>query len=81
MNIQEFQSFADGAKDGLIIVFTLGSLIPVSTMPKEALQSFIQTFAKLPQRIVWKWEDKVPENMPENIMLTNWLPQQDLLGR
>ena len=62
------------------IVFTLGSAIPVSTMPKDTLQAFLNAFAKLPQRIIWKWEADAPKNLTSNIMLTNWIPQQDLLG-
>ena len=76
---QPFTSFADGAKDGLII-FTLGSIVPVSSMPEETLQAFMNAFAKIPQKVIWKWESEVPENVPSNVMMTKWLSQQDLLG-
>jgi glucuronosyltransferase len=49
-------------------------------MPKETLDTFIRVFSKLRQRVVWKWEADAPLNMPSNIMMVNWLPQQDLLG-
>jgi len=49
-------------------------------MPNETLQAFINAFAKLPQRVFWKWEAKKPENIPPNVMMTKWLPQQDLIG-
>ena len=71
--------FADGAKDGLII-FTLGSFVKVSSMPEEMKQAFMGAFAKLPQRIIWKWEAEICQNIPSNIMMTKWLPQQDLLS-
>jgi len=40
----------------------------------------MNVFAKLPQKIIWKWEDEEPEQLPKNIMMAKWLPQQDLLG-
>ena len=79
MQKQEFKTFADGAKNGFI-VFTLGSLVPVSSMPEEAKMAFIGAFAKLPQKVIWKWEGEIPENIPSNVMLSSWLPQQDLLS-
>ena len=76
---QEFKTFADDAKDGFII-FTLGSFVPVSSMPAETLHAFMSAFAKFSQRVLWKWEAEIPTNLPSNIMMTKWLPQQDLLG-
>ncbi|XP_046443557.1 UDP-glycosyltransferase UGT5-like isoform X2 [Daphnia pulex] len=73
------KTFADEAKDGFI-VFTLGSFVSVSTMPKETVDTFIRVFSKLPQRVVWKWEADIPQGVPSNIMMVDWLPQQDLLG-
>ncbi len=62
------------------MVFTLGSFVSVSSMPKETVDTFFRVFAKLPQRVIWKWEADIPENIPPNIMMVDWLPQQDLLG-
>jgi glucuronosyltransferase len=49
-------------------------------MPKETLHAFIKALSKLPQRVFWKWEGEIPENISSNILMTKWLPQQDLLG-
>lgn len=72
--------FADGANDGLI-VFTLGSNTIVSSMPRHIVQTFFRVFARLPQRIVWKWEKESEFQVPSNVKLVDWLPQQDLLGK
>ena len=29
--------------------------------------------------MIWKWDIDIP-NLPKNIKLSSWLPQQDLLG-
>ena len=73
------EEFADGAQDGFI-TFTLGSLIPVSSMPKKTVDTFLRVFARLPQRVIWKWEGEIPKDISPNIKMVNWLPQQDLLG-
>ena len=49
-------------------------------MPAETLHAFMSAFAKFSQRVLWKWEAEIPTNLPSNIMMTKWLPQQDLLG-
>ncbi len=77
--MKELETFVTDSKDGFIL-FTLGSMTPGSSMPKKALQAFMNVFAKLPQTIIWKWENEAPENLPKNILLSKWLPQQDLLG-
>ncbi|XP_059353346.1 UDP-glucosyltransferase 2-like [Daphnia carinata] len=76
---EDWQRFADGAENGLI-VFTLGSNSRVSSMPSHIFQTFVQVFSRLPQRIVWKWEKDNLSELPGNIKIVDWLPQQDLLG-
>ena len=62
-------------------MFTLGSLIPVSSMPAHFQQIFARVFARIPQRIFWKLEKgSIQEQITDNIMVVDWLPQQDLLG-
>lgn len=81
-SLQDFEDFANDAKEGFI-VFSLGSVIPVSSMPTQTFQMFVNVFARLSQRVFWKWEkDGLLENykISNNVMMANWLPQQDLLG-
>lgn len=52
-------------------------------MEDNVRRIFLNTFARLPQRVVWKWEDKnklTDDDVPANVRLLSWLPQQDLLG-
>lgn len=39
----------------------------------------IQAFAKLPYKVLWKFEDDQMEGKPENVKINKWLPQQDIL--
>ena len=49
-------------------------------MPNATLQIFLKVFAQLPQRVVWKWESRFQPDISANVLMTDWLPQQDLLG-
>ena len=50
-------------------------------MPAHFQQIFARVFARIPQRIFWKWEKgNIQEQLTDNIMVVDWLPQQDLLG-
>jgi len=76
------QTFADGAHAGFIVL-TFGSAIPVSSMPTHIVEMFVRVFARIPQRIFWKWEkeSKIERKLTDNVMMVDWLPQQDLLGK
>ena len=63
-----------------MIVFTLGSTIKVSQIPTGIVKEIFQAFSKLPQQIICKWEKADVQNVPPNVLLVDWLPQQDLLG-
>ena len=75
------ENFAEGAKDGFI-VFTLGSNAQVSLMPENIKEMFVRVFARIPQKVIWKWEAKdfASMKLSANVKIVDWLPQQDLLG-
>ncbi len=76
---QDLEAFVSSSPDGFIL-FGVGSTLPMEIMPEFLIQSFIQTFAKLPLRVIWQWKGKVRDDFPENVLPIPWLPQQDLLG-
>ena len=51
-------------------------------MPEKFISTFVQVFSRLPQKVIWKWDDpnRKPDNVSQNVLLAQWLPQQDLLG-
>ena len=52
----------------------------MNDMPIEMLNSFVEVFSRLPQRVIWQWKGEQKMDLPANIMTVGWLPQQDLLG-
>ncbi|XP_063068425.1 UDP-glucuronosyltransferase-like isoform X2 [Engraulis encrasicolus] len=74
----ELQEFVEGSGEHGIVVFTLGSM--VASMPKEKAHIFFSAFARIPQRVLWRYSGPLPDHVPDNIKVMKWLPQNDLLG-
>lgn len=74
----DLKEFVDGSGDDGFIVFTLGSV--VSSMPEEKAKQFFEAFRQIPQRVVWRYTGVIPDNVPKNVRLMKWLPQNDLLA-
>jgi glucuronosyltransferase len=50
-------------------------------MSEDKREAFLSVFSKLKQKILWKWETtETMEGLPDNVKLSKWLPQQDILG-
>ncbi|KAM8838691.1 UDP-glucuronosyltransferase 1A1-like [Synchiropus picturatus] len=73
---QELQSWVSGEHG--FIVFTLGSM--VSEMPEDLTVVFLEAFRQIPQKVIWRFTGTVPDNVPENVKLMKWVPQNDLLA-
>ena len=71
--------FLDDAKDGVIYV-SFGSALRASYMSNEKRQLFLNIFKGLKEKILWKWETEEMEDQPDNVMLSKWLPQQEVLA-
>ncbi|XP_967762.1 UDP-glycosyltransferase UGT5 [Tribolium castaneum] len=76
---QDLQEFLDGAKDG-IIYFSMGSNLKSADLPNDKRDAILKTFAKLKQKILWKWEEDDLPGKPPNVKTAKWLPQQELLA-
>ena len=75
-----FQTFLDEASKGAIYV-SFGSTLKPSQMTEERKEWFISVFRRLSvYRIIWKWDEDSIEDLPSNVLLTKWAPQQDILG-
>jgi len=48
-------------------------------MPEKYRKIFIGAFSKLKHKVLWKWEETMAD-LPPNVKLSKWLPQQDVLG-
>ncbi|XP_076178990.1 uncharacterized protein LOC143152577 [Ptiloglossa arizonensis] len=75
---QDLKYFLDNATEGFIY-FSLGSNAMSSDMPIETIQVFLDVFAKLPYKVVWKFE-KNYLNKTDNVFIGPWFTQQSILA-
>lgn len=69
----------DSAKQGFIY-FSMGSNLKSKDIPQSLKESFIKIFSKLKQTVIWKFEEVLP-NLPKNVHILTWAPQQSILGK
>ncbi|RLU22281.1 hypothetical protein DMN91_004559 [Ooceraea biroi] len=76
---KDIAEFLDNAHEG-VLYFSLGSMIKLTTMPKEKMNAIVNVISSLPHKVLWKWEsDRLPYKM-NNVMAKKWLPQFDVLN-
>ena len=72
--------FLDKSKNGVIFI-SFGSAVKGSLMPEENRKLLLKVFGRLSQYdVIWKWETEEMEGKPDNVLLSKWLPQQEILA-
>lgn len=75
----DLKTFLDAATEG-VVYFSMGSNLKSADMPREKQNAILQVFAKIKQQVLWKFESDDIQDLPKNVKIQKWLPQQDLLG-
>lgn len=70
----------DSAEQG-VIYMSLGSNVNTSDITSEKLREFlVSEFIKLPYLVLLKWDTVFSNEIPANIIMSTWFPQQEILG-
>ncbi|XP_078602355.1 UDP-glucuronosyltransferase 2C1-like [Branchiostoma floridae x Branchiostoma japonicum] len=75
---EDMEAFVQSSGDDGVIVVSFGSM--VKTMSTERQEVFAAAFARLPQKVVWRYVGEKPTGLSNNTKLLAWLPQNDLLA-
>uniref|UniRef100_A0A8C0VJ36 glucuronosyltransferase n=2 Tax=Cyanistes caeruleus TaxID=156563 RepID=A0A8C0VJ36_CYACU len=75
---QEFEAMVNASGEHGIVVFSLGSM--VSEIPMKKAMEIAEALGTVPQTVFWRYTGKAPPNLPSNVKLVKWLPQNDLLA-
>ncbi|XP_069672948.1 UDP-glucosyltransferase 2-like [Periplaneta americana] len=76
---EDLQRFINESEHG-VIYFSFGSMVQCETMPQEKLKALLGAFKELPQRILWKCKEDAFQELPSNVKLLKWIPQNDVLA-
>ncbi len=77
---KDLDDFMDSGKEDGVIYVSFGSVLQAKTMSEERRKMFIKVFGSLKQKVIWKWETEEMPDKPDNVKLSKWLPQQDILA-
>ena len=73
----ELGRIADKAIHGLVVV-SFGS--GIKKIPQVIMQKLLEVFRQLPQSAIIRHDDNPPTDLPSNVLMMRWLPQNDLLA-
>ncbi|XP_025156005.1 UDP-glucuronosyltransferase 2B20 isoform X2 [Harpegnathos saltator] len=76
---KDVAEFLDNAHEG-VLYFNLGSMIKMTTIPREKLDTILDVLGSIPRKVLWKWEEDVLPRRLNNVMFKKWLPQFDVLN-
>lgn len=78
---QHLEDFVSGSGEAGFIYVSMGTSVKTRHMPERIFQLFVDTFSKLPYRVLWKYDGMPGFELPSNVKVERWLPQQDILGK
>ncbi|XP_050990591.1 UDP glucuronosyltransferase 5 family, polypeptide C2 isoform X2 [Labeo rohita] len=74
----DLENFMQSSGEHGVVIMSLGSFI--SVLPDELTEEIASAFARLPQKVIWRYTGKRPSTLGNNTLLIDWMPQNDLLG-
>ncbi|KAF2892698.1 hypothetical protein ILUMI_13470, partial [Ignelater luminosus] len=75
---KDLQKVLDAATGGFVY-FSLGSNIRSANLSLNIREKVIGALSEIPYKVLWKWEDESLPGKPKNVIIRQWLPQQDVL--
>uniref|UniRef100_H3D333 UDP-glucuronosyltransferase n=1 Tax=Tetraodon nigroviridis TaxID=99883 RepID=H3D333_TETNG len=75
---EHLEEFAQSSGEHGLIIMSLGTFI--AELPPDLADEIAAAFAKLPQKVIWRYKGAKPATLGNNTLLVDWMPQNDLLG-
>ncbi|CAG03165.1 unnamed protein product, partial [Tetraodon nigroviridis] len=75
---EHLEEFVQSSGKHALIIMSLGTL--VAELPPDLADEIAAAFAKLPQKVIWRYKGAKPATLGNNTLLVDWMPQNDLLG-
>ncbi|CAB3245089.1 unnamed protein product [Arctia plantaginis] len=75
---KDLKSYLDASKNG-VIYLSFGTNVVPSMLPQEKIKTIIKVLSELPYNVLWKYDKDVLPGKTDNIKISKWFPQSDLL--
>ncbi|XP_052741723.1 uncharacterized protein LOC112045599 [Bicyclus anynana] len=74
----DLKTYLDSSKHG-VIYLSFGTNVMSGMIPTDKIQMIIKVFSNLPYNVLWKWDKDELPGKSNNIKISKWFPQSDLL--
>ncbi|XP_026736021.1 UDP-glucuronosyltransferase 2B9-like [Trichoplusia ni] len=75
---KDLKTYLDSSKNGVIYV-SFGTNVDPTHLPADRIEVLVKTLSQMPYDVLWKWNGDELPGRTENIRISKWLPQSDLL--
>ncbi|CAG9827375.1 unnamed protein product [Diabrotica balteata] len=75
---EDLQRIMDNTKEG-VILFSFGTNVQSYLISEDKRNAIVDALGKLKQTVLWKFEGDL-KNIPKNVIIKKFFPQQDLLA-
>ncbi|XP_047519598.1 UDP-glucosyltransferase 2-like isoform X1 [Pieris napi] len=72
------KTYLDSSKNGVIYI-SFGTNVRANMLCPEKIKVMVNVLSKLQYDVLWKWDNETLINKSENIVISKWFPQSDLL--
>ncbi|CDW56805.1 UDP glucuronosyltransferase ugt 58 [Trichuris trichiura] len=80
LRFQKFDTFVGSASNEKgFIIFSTGFSVKWGKVPDKIVAMFVEAFRALPNKVIWQYDGKPISDLPSNVLVDSWVPQQDLL--
>ncbi|XP_020813000.1 UDP-glucuronosyltransferase 2B14 [Drosophila serrata] len=76
---ERIRKFLNESEHG-VIYFSMGSNLKSKDLPQAKVEEILKAFRGLKQRVLWKFEQENLPNKPDNVYISDWFPQTDILA-
>uniref|UniRef100_A0A3B5PTX8 UDP-glucuronosyltransferase n=1 Tax=Xiphophorus maculatus TaxID=8083 RepID=A0A3B5PTX8_XIPMA len=74
----DMEEFVQSSGEHGVIIMSISTF--VNELPEDLADGIAAAFAKLPQKVIWSFRGPKPSTLGNNTLLTEWMPQKDLVG-
>ncbi|XP_019634059.1 PREDICTED: LOW QUALITY PROTEIN: UDP-glucuronosyltransferase 1-1-like [Branchiostoma belcheri] len=75
---KDLERFLEESGDAGVVVLSFGSYAKV--MGRRKAEMLAAGLAKVPFKVIWKFQGQRPKNTGKNTLILDWIPQNDLLA-
>lgn len=77
--LQDLEIYLNSSQHGVIYV-SFGTNVLSNMISTDKIDNIVKVLSKLPYDVLWKWDGKELPGKSENIRISKWFPQSDLLS-